>query len=143
MKLDDNEILKLQEVVQLKSEKIKKLKSRFEPLTNCSYKRFENDIPINLHVKDETELVKILSYLIQDKTSFDKATEISKTNLTFKHQGFIYDKWESDILFLIEKKNLIKLEKELEEDMEIINELVSEDAKKKQKFDKLMEKYKN
>ena len=41
------------------------------------------------------------------------------------------------------KKNLIKLEQDLEEDMEIINELVSEDAKKKQKFDKLMNKYKS
>jgi hypothetical protein len=135
-KLKDNEVLALQQEVEAKKERVSKLKSKFAPETTCTYNGQ------NLHTKSQLDLVLILAELITKRDNFDKANKLAKTNFSFQHQGFSYDQWDQDILFLIDKINLKQMEIDLQEDIEFLDSLVSRDTKNKQKFDKLVNKYK-
>lgn len=134
-KLTDEQILALQKEVEAKQERIKALKGKFSPETTCVYKG------TNLHVQNITSLTSILSDLISFKYFWDKACEVSRTNIPFTSQGFTYEQWVADITFLIDKISLKAKEAELEEDIQFLDSLVSKDTKNKKRFDDLMAKY--
>lgn len=138
-KLNDSDILMLQKEIEAKKDKIAKLKSKFAPETTCSYQSTTGSF--NLHVQSINKLLTILTELISNKTYWEEACKLSKVELEFKHQGFTFEQWSHDILFLIDRHNLKQMEEELSEDIEFLDNLVSKETKNKAKFDKLKEKY--
>lgn len=139
-KLKDFEILALQKEIEVKKDRITKLKSKFTPETTCTYKQ-DNEVVTNLHVQKIEGLLEILSRLIINKNAYEEACKLAKLELVFTWQGFTFDQWKQDILFLIDKINIKTMESELEDDIEFLDSLVSKDTKNKQKFDKIKEKY--
>ena len=139
-KLSDVEILALQKEIEAKKERISKLKSKFTPETTCTYKQDTGAI-INLHVQKLESLIDILAKLIISKNAYDEACKLAKIESEFAWQGFTFEQWKQDILFLIDKINIKVMEAELEEDIEFLDSLVSSATKNKQKFEKLKEKY--
>ena len=134
-KLSDEQILALQKDVEAKQARIKLLKSKFAPETTCVYNG------ANLHVMKVEGLVQTLAALMSSNDYFNKACKAVNVNLEFMHQGFTFEQWKHDIIFLIDKINLKAKEVELEEDIMFLDSLVSKDTKNKQRFDALMAKY--
>jgi hypothetical protein len=134
-KLEDEEILALQTAVETKRKRVQKQKARFAPETTCTYNGQ------NLHVKSVEGLVGVLADLIGRRNNHDEACEALCLDIDFKHQGFTYSQWESDIVFLVDKINLKKLESELSDEIEFLDNLVSKDTKDKKRFDSIKSKY--
>lgn len=139
-KLKDADIISLQKNIQLKKDRISKLKNKFTPETTCVYKT-PIGVIYNLHVSNITNLLIILGQLNTDKNSFETACKIAKVTADFTYQGFTYEQWEKDILFLIDKINIDTMEKELMTDIEFLDTLISKDTKNKIKFDSILSKH--
>ena len=139
-KLSDAEILALQKEIEAKKERIAKLKNKFVPETTCTFKESTGGV-INLHIQKLEGLLNILAKLIVNKNSYEEACKLTKLEIKFSWQGFTFEQWKQDILFLIDKINIKSMEAELEEDIEFLDSLVSSATKNKQRFDKIKEKY--
>jgi hypothetical protein len=136
-KLKDNEIIALQKEVEAKKDRVSKLKSKFAPETTCTF------TGINLHTQKIEGLIDVLSRLIISKNAWEEACKLSKVELEFTQQGFTFEQWKHDILFLIDRYNLKQMEEELSEDIEFLDSLVSKETKNKAKFNKIKEKHQN
>lgn len=113
----DDKVLELIEIVNKKKAEIKQAENPTYK-TNCSFKFSEDTATnaINLHVTtDVTVLVKIVAFLIEKKTAFDKAADfLGLTGLTFTWLGFTVEDWNRDIITRITKTQLKKKKDELE-----------------------------
>ena len=134
----DKIVQDLFKVVQTKKDEIAKAeKPSWE--TNCAFGFFpETSQRINLQVISEVpDLVNILAFLIEKNKNFDEAQEILDTNLKFKWLGFTFDQWKSDIKTRLDKIQISKKKKELNE-LEIrLDKLVSPELKQQMELDEI------
>ena len=134
----DKIVQDLFKVVQTKKDEIAKAeKPSWE--TNCAFGFFpETSQRINLQVISEVpDLVNILAFLIEKNKNFDEAQEILETNLKFKWLGFTFDQWKSDIKTRLDKIQISKKKKELNE-LEIrLDKLVSPELKQQMELDEI------
>ena len=127
----DEQVQKLQEKVAEKKAKIAKAE-RPSWATNMAYRENENSSSVkNLQViQSENECVEILGSLIQKKEAYDKAAQILDIKSEFKHCGYSFEDWKSD---LIKKASIISLSKEkakLKQLESMLEGLESEEVKK-------------
>jgi len=132
----DIKIQKLFQIIQDKKSKLAKL-DRFNPKTNCSYKRFSNETPVNLHVLSIEDLLQVLGWLMQDAYWFTNACKEAELEKTFKHLGFSFTDWKSDIITLIEKKNIDVEKRDLADKEAKLNQLISPEEKRRLEIEAL------
>lgn len=127
----DKRIEKLFDIVQQKKEEISNAE-RPQWKTNLAFGYHEDTSArtnLNVVTKPE-EFVKMLSFLMDKKSSHDEACEVLGVELPFEWFGFSYEDWESDIKTRFSKVQITEKKKELEALEKQLDKLVSPEMKR-------------
>ena len=112
----DIQIQKLFDVVQLKRDEILKAE-RPNWLTNCTFGYDDSSKRINIQVtSDVGVLADILGFLYMKMGHYDKACETLGITSEFKWMGYTLDEWTEDLKTRVNKIQITKKKKELEEE---------------------------
>lgn len=145
IKTTDDIVMELLSKVEAKKKQIGNAE-RPSWITNCSFGyTYETNSRINIQTVRELEiLVEIYAFLINKYESFKNSAVILglEKEVTFKHMGFTFNQWDSDIRTRIEQLQ-IKLKKdELAILEERVNKLVSPEQRRQIELDRLVEELK-
>lgn len=134
----DKIVQDLFKVVQVKKEEIAKAE-RPNWETNCAFGYYpEQSQRINLQVmSDVLELVQILAFVYEKHKNFDAVQEMLGTKYQFKWLGFTFDQWKADIKTRIDKIQISKKKKELEELEVRLDKLISPELKQQMELEEI------
>lgn len=122
----DERVQKLIDVVAEQESRIKNV-GKFSPETNLQFVQFDKT---NLNIiNDPIELIRILSWVKQDKANYELiAKEYEKeynVKLPYKLLGYTFEQWEKDIKHKIDKTFLTQLKESVRVKKEKINKVLT------------------
>lgn len=140
----DEQIQELFKVVQTKKTEIAKAEKP-SWLTNCVFRYDkESSTSINLQVTSNIdELVSIVGFLVEKKRGIEAADDILGKTTIFKWLSFTFDEWVTDIKTRINKIEISKKKKELEQYESALDRLISPQLKEQMEIDDIASKLKN
>lgn len=126
----------VQKLIDLAQEKKSAIAKAETPnwLTNSSFSYSEDGSTSRMNIRvinDVGVLVKMLGFLNNLKTSYDKAAKELDYQKPFTWLGFTYEDWVSDFKLMVTKINITKEKKKLEDIEKRLDKLISPELKKK------------
>jgi len=132
----DKTVQKLVDIVQAKKAQIKKLvKPSYN--TNNSFAYFEDGYRVNLLVIDKLKLLKILAWLTTEYSVFTTLCSDMGIKCDYKHMGFKFSDWESDVKTRINIIDIKALKADLKKKEEQLEELLSPEQIRALKIERL------
>lgn len=100
--------------------------------TNCIFKfPYKSELTANIQVvSDIAELLKILSFLTLESTTFNILAKELGVSVKYEYSGFTYDQWKKDIDSRIKKINIKKEKDKLAKLESRLNAIVSPEQRR-------------
>lgn len=100
--------------------------------TNCIFKfPYKSELSANIQVvSDVSELLKILSFLTIESTTFNSLAKELGVSVKYEYNGFTYGQWKKDIENRIKKINIHKEKSKLANLEARLNQIVSPEQRR-------------
>jgi len=139
----DKAVLELLVKVEEKKEEIKKLKSRPQWLTNCSFSK-NPDITdpvkrVNIQIQSAEVLVDFYAYLLEREEFLTRAAEELGIEADLTHLGCKIADWKADFKTRINQLSIEKKQAELDALDKRVNKLVSAEQRREMELQAIQE----
>ena len=120
--MNDEKVQKLMKLVEARKSEIKNIET-YSWKTNCMFVRGSEKF--NIQVLDQTGIVELYSFLLQQRDYFNTACEELKLKLVFRWQNYSFEDWKNDLTNRLSKLQLNEKRKELETLQARLEKLIS------------------
>lgn len=136
MNEQDKKIQELFDTVQRKKSEIAKAE-RPNWETNCSFRQdLNSSASQNIQIISKVDdLVTIMAFILEKEHFHDIANKELGTKVKFNWQGYTVDQWKSDLRTRINKLEIAKKKKELEDLESRLNGIISPEVRRKMEID--------
>jgi hypothetical protein len=136
MNEQDKQVQALFDIVQKKKSDIAKAERPSWETTCTFHKDPGSSASQNIQtITKLDELVSIMAFLMEKEFFFESANKELGTKVKFNWQGYTIDQWRSDIKTRINKVEITKKKKELEDLESRLNTIISPEVRRKMEID--------